>query len=446
MSTTGPPRGEIPRSPPASRGAPAPGPVSEQRPSTTPSRPADARDVGAALHAPSAAGFGWFAVGVGSWFGGWGMQQVLFSWIVVGELAADAEWVGIAQTSTMLPSTFLLLAGGAVADRFDPRRLLAVLHVVAAIPAALLAIASAQGWLSLGVLVAYGLFIGTVQAFSMPARDTLLSRVAGPDMMRAVTTMTAAQFGSQATGALIAGLARLTGSAAMLTVQAGVFLLGAFVQRGVPPAPRPARPPSSDRTPIAEILEGLRIVARTDRLWAPAVLVVAVGVFFIGPYVVVFPLLVRDYYGLGVGSLSIVLMLFPLGTIAGSLVLRARGIGRKGGAALLALVCGASIEAVIGLGVPYWGLVVLTLLWGVGGAVFINCSRTLYQEAAPSEQRGRVLAVYQLGFMGGAPIGTFLAGFAVAWLGLHGTLLVASAAMLALVTAMATLTRTARMR
>lgn len=408
--------------------------------------PSPGSETSAAARAASSAGFGWFAVGVGSWFGAWGMQQVLFSWIVVGELAADARWVGIAQTSTMLPSTFLLLAGGAVADRFEPRRLLAWLHVVAALPVALLAIASANGRLSLGVLIAYGLFIGTVQAFSMPARDTLLSRVAGPDMMRAVTTMSASQFGAQAAGALLAGLARVTGSASMLAVQSAVFLLGAFVQRGVPPAPPGRARVDGGRLRLAEILEGVRIVARTENLWAPAVLVVAVGVFFIGPYVVVFPLLVRDVYGLGVDALSIVLMLFPLGTIAGSLVLRVRGVGRKGAAALLALTLGAVIEAIIGFGVPFPGLVALTFVWGLGGAVFINCSRTLFQVSAPDEQRGRVLAVYQLGFMGGAPIGTFLSGFAVAALGLHGTLLVASALMGLLIVSMTTLTGTRRMR
>ncbi|HEM47237.1 MAG TPA: hypothetical protein ENO23_09380, partial [Alphaproteobacteria bacterium] len=330
------------------------------------------------------------------------------------------------------------------ADRFDPRRLLIGLHAVAALPVLMLALASARGSLSLGVVVAYGLFIGTVQAFTMPARDTILSRVAGPDMMRTVTTMTAVQFGCQACGALLSGLARVAGSAPMLLVQAAVFLVGAFVQRGLPAAePRDA---VHGGMRLGEVVEGLRIVARSERLWAPAVLVVAVGVFFIGPYLVVFPLLVRDVYAAGVDALSVILMLFPVGTIAGSLVLRARGIGRKGGAALGALAAGAGVEATIGLGVPYAALVGLTLVWGLAGAVFINCSRTLFQEAAPAASRGRVLAVYQLGFMGGAPVGTLLAGFGVAALGLHGALLAAAAAMTTIVLGMTMLTGTPRMR
>ena len=62
------------------------------------------------------------------------MQGVLFAWILVSELDADSKWVGIAQTTSMLPSLFLLLIGGATADRFDPRRMLIIVHLLAPLP------------------------------------------------------------------------------------------------------------------------------------------------------------------------------------------------------------------------------------------------------------------------------------------------------------------------
>ena len=56
-----------------------------------------------------------FTFGTGMWFGGWGMLQVLFSWLVVGELRAREELVGIAQLALAFPALFSLLIGGAVA-------------------------------------------------------------------------------------------------------------------------------------------------------------------------------------------------------------------------------------------------------------------------------------------------------------------------------------------
>jgi predicted MFS family arabinose efflux permease len=395
--------------------------------------------------APPPGAYRWFAAGVGSWFAAWGMQQVLFAWLVVGELHAGPRWVGIAQTASMLPSLLLLLLGGAAAERSDTRALLVRLHALAALPVLGLAAGLARGWLSLPGLVLYGLAIGTVQAFVMPARDTLLSRVAGDDMMRAVTGMTAVQFGAQAAGSLLAGAARALGTTSMLAVQAAILLLGSAATTQVPPAPPLARG-AVRHSILREITAGLPVVARTPELLWPLMLVASVGLFFIGPFLVVFPLLVRDVYGGDAFDLSLVLMLFPAGTIAGSLFIRSRGgIRRKGRAALAALAFGACNLALIGGGPPFWGLLLATLAWGLGGSVFINCSRTLFQEAAPPAERARALSVYQLGFMGAAPIGTSWVGVASACLGLHGTLLTAAAAMLAVVAALTLFTQTPRM-
>jgi hypothetical protein len=292
--------------------------------------------------APPPGAYRWFTAGVASWFGAFGMQQVLFSWLVVGELHAEPRWVGIAQTSSMIPSLLLLLVGGAAAERSDTRRLLIGLHALAALPVIALCAAVASGRLSLGVLLLYGLGMGAVQAFAMPARDTLLSRVAGADLMHAVAGMTAVQFGAQAAGALTAGAARAIGSAPMLALQAAVLLSGSLFAARVPAAPPPPRI-SARRSGLREVTAGLPVVARTPELRWPLALVTSVGIFFVGPFLVIFPLLVRDAYGGDAFDLSLVLMLFPLGTIAGSLFIRARGgIRRKGRAALLALTFGAA--------------------------------------------------------------------------------------------------------
>lgn len=388
--------------------------------------------------------YSWFTAGIASWFGAMGMQQVLFSWIVVGELQASSEWVGITQTSTMIPALFLLVVGGAAADRFDPRRLLIALHLCAAVPVLLLATASALDRVQIPILIAFGLCFGVLSAFALPARDSLLSRVAGDDMLRAVAGMTIVQFGAQAAGTLTAGLTRFTGSAAMLCVQAGILVIGAWATQQIP-AIAPSGNPTRGRPSLSELGEGISRVARTAELRAPAILVFAVGVLFVGPFLVIFPLLVRDYYEGGVDRLSLVLMLFPLGTIGGSLVLRARGLPRKGRAALLALATGATTLIIIGLRVPFALLVALTLAWGLAGSVFINSSRTLFQQAAPPDQRGKVLAIYQLGFMGGAPIGALVSGFSSASIGLHMTLVGFGAGMLLLVACMALMSALPRM-
>lgn len=388
--------------------------------------------------------FAWFSLCIATWFAAWGIQMVMFSWLVVGPLDAGAQWLGLAQTSTMLPALFLVLFGGAAADRVDPRGLLALLHVVAAAPVLALAFAVATDRLTLVGLGCYGIAIGTISAFSMPARDALLSRVAGPDLMRAVTTMTAAQFGAQSAGNLFAASTRWWGPLPVLAMQALLLLIGALAIRRVPGAqrtPRAAGAPSA----LREIADGVARVARAPSLRAPLALVLAVGFFFIGPFTVAVPLLVRDVYAGGAAEISLVFMLFPLGTITGSLWLRNRGLARKGRTALAALAASCAIQAAMGLGLPLPALMALTLAWGLSGAYFINANRTLYQIAAPPDLRARVLAVYQLGFLGGAPLGALSGGLVSAAVGPEWMLLGAAACMLVVVTAVWLGTGMARM-
>jgi MFS family permease len=369
------------------------------------------------------------------------MQGVLFSWILVGELNAESEWVGISQTASMLPSVFLLMIGGATADRFDPRRLLIALHLLAPLPVLALAVAAANDALSIPLVITFALSMGILTAFGNPARDALLSRVAGADLMGAVSGMTAVQFGSQAVGSLVAGLARVIGSPTALCIHACVLLSGALFASRVPrrSIPDPAsvtRAPVNLRIALHGIREGLAIIARSPELRGSLLAVFAVGLFFIGTFSVVLPLMIRDVYGGGVDQLAIAFTLFPLGTISGSLALRRFGLRRKGRSMLLALLAAAFFQACLGSGLPFWAFSVATYSWGLGGAVFINSSRTIFQEHAPAAFRGRVLAAYQLGFMGGGPIGAFASGFAISVVGLNGTFWIGAGMMTLLVLGM----------
>jgi hypothetical protein len=166
-----------------------------------------------------------------------------------------------------------------------------------------------------------------------------------------------------------------------------------------------------------------------------ALLVTAVGALFVGPMMVVFPLLIRDYYGGDVAQLGWLHMCLPIGTILGSLALLARGgVRRKGLAQVASLVTGSASLGVVGFGLPLWGTLLAVTSWGLGAAVFMNAGRTVFQEQAPPAVRGKVLSVYMLGFMGasglvGAPVSGLMAG----WLGPLATCFAASASMLAVV-------------
>ena len=401
----------------------------------------------AASSPPDVTGYPWFITGVGSWFAAFGMQGVLFAWLVVGVLELEARWVGVTQSANMIPSVFLVLLGGVVADRRDRRTLLIGLHLLALATTAALALAVAAGSLSLTLLIGYALLMGTISAFVMPARDALLSDVTrGGDMMRAVVGLNLAQWGLQGAGALLGGAARWIGIVPALGLPPLLLAIGALAYgrlRHAPPQPAAAAP----RLRLDDLAVGARLVWQSPVLLPVFSLTFGVGVLFGGPFMVVFPLLVRDYYGGDVAQIAAFSMVFPLGTIASSLVILAVGLQRKGLGMLLGLAAGSAALAFVGLGLPFWVALIGVFFWGVSGAVFMNAGRAVFQENAPVEQRARVLSTYTLGFMGsGGLVGAPLSGLVVDLFGPLEALLLSAGAMAILVAVVAATTRVARIR
>jgi MFS family permease len=374
-----------------------------------------------------------FTFGTGMWFGGWGMLQVLFSWLVVGELQAREELVGIAQLALMFPALFFLLIGGAVADRVDRRRLLTGLQLAAGGLAAALAAAVWAGALSFSLVIGFALTMGTVSALSFPARDAMLYDVAGDNLMRAVTGITLIQFVGQGIGQLLAGSARYLGSATALTLESLLFAVGAL---GFLQLPRDISLRTVGAGPVrpAELLEGIREVVRSPVLRPVWLLVTAVGLFFAGPYFVVFPLLNREYFGGDVGELSLIYMTFPAGSILGLILLWRRGqVRRPGRAIALAESIAALCLLTISAGIPFAATLAVGTVWGVCGAFFISTARTVFQENASDAHRARVLSVHMLAVLGAGTLGSPLAGFLAGQLGTLATFAFCGIAMLVFV-------------
>lgn len=379
--------------------------------------------------------YAWFLGSIGSWALASSMNQVVFTWLVVGELRASAQWVGVAQMCLVLPTLGLVLFGGLLADRVELRRLVTWLHVAAAATASALAVAIASGHMALSLLIVFALAWGTIQAFVAPARDAQVSNVATGNLLRAITGVTLVQFTGSAAGSRLGGIAEPLGSAAALTLQAGILLAGLLAVRRLPAG---GRSPAHDHGAgaLAALKSGLVEVAQSPRLLPVALLVAANGIFFMGPFQVLCPLLVRDVYNGGARELALQWMVLSLGAMAGSLAVLLRGGLRRQGRGFLAALIGVSgCLFAIAASPPFWAFVAIVFAWGVLHSLFFNTSRALFQQDASSTNRGRVLSVHALGFLGMAPLSNLACGFLARAIGPAAGCALAGAAMLAVVAA-----------
>jgi hypothetical protein len=254
------------------------------------------------------------------------------------------------------------------------------------------------------------------------------------DLLRAITWMTAVQFLSMAAGARLGGVGSWLGSVPVLALQAGILLTGLVPLVRLPrTAPHPRT--REDARSLVSLASALGTVRRSPRLLPVALLVAANGLFYMGPAQVLCPLIVRDVYHGDLSELSTMMMVLPLGTIAGSLwVLWRGGLRRKGRAFLLALLGVAAVLIAFLLRPPFAGFIALMFVWGVCHSLFFNTSRALFQAAAPASHRAQVLAVHSLGLLGMAPLSNLAAGFLAEAVGPVAACALAGASMLLITT------------
>ena len=349
--------------------------------------------------------------------------MVMFPWLVAVLLAETPDKVGIAQMAAQIPALVLILFGGVVGDRFDQRRILLTVHLCMALPPLVLAAITSRGSLSSSVRIAYALVGGVFAAFSQPARDALLSRVAGDRVQHTVTVMIAMQFTVQIAGFGIGAMADVVGPIPLMLVQGVVMALGvlAVMRIRIPEqAPAPRR-----RNPLHEIGEGVAMVVQSASILPAILCTFAVGIFFAGTFMVLLPLMVRDLYGGGAAQISLAFAVHMVATVlVTTWLIRRGGIQRQGRALVIGMILGVVFILPLHFALPAWGFYLTVFCWGLGGGLVMSMSRTIVQEAAQASHRARIMSVFSLGMMGGVPIGSFAMGYAINAFGLLDAVLI----------------------
>jgi MFS family permease len=165
---------------------------------------------------------------------------------------------------------------------------------------------------------------------------------------------------------------------------------------------------------------------------------VAMGIFFMGSFIVAFPLVLREVFNGSSADLASLNAFNSLGLVLTiAMLLRIGHIARAGRALILAQFIGSIVLLFSGL-VEQQAVFIFTIfLWGVCGGMAMPMSRTIMQQTAPPALRARVMSFYSFSFMGAAPIGALWAGYMADLFGPQLAIVISSMAMASLVLLMA---------
>ncbi|MEV7868143.1 MFS transporter [Streptomyces sp. NPDC088124] len=339
---------------------------------------------------------------------GWSAQQ-----------AAGPAEVGLVMAAGALPRALLMLGGGVLADRFDPRRVvlgsdalrcLLILSVAAGI-----ALTAPALW----ILVAVALVFGALDALFVPAIGALPPRITGPGQLARVTGMRSLSMRlSQIAGPPIGGLAMGFGGTAATFAVAGLLFalsLPLLLTVRIRPLARGHERPEPG-TVGQDLLDGLRYIAR-HRLIGPLVAVGAVCELGLTGTLNVGMVLLNAERGWGASGYGWIVGSFGAGAAAGATLLAVAGRLPRAGLVLAGTLFAASAGAATLALVPaLWTAAALAVVTGLSAGVFGGLSSTLVQTAADPAFLGRVTSVVMLTMVGLAPLSYPLVGAAIgAW-------------------------------
>jgi MFS family permease len=349
-------------------------------------------------------------------------------------LTRDPVLVAGLTSLAFLPWLLFALPAGAVVDRVDRKRAMAVANGLRALALGALAVTAVTGTASLAVLYLVAFAVGVAETGYDSAARAMLPQVVRRDQLdRGNGLLTSAEEASQGfLGAPLGSVLFALAVAAPLLTTAGGFALAAVLVLTIAGVHRPVRadgPRTTIRRDVAEgvgwlwrhrFLRGLTLVSASTSL----VQSMTTGVL------VLFAL---DSLHVGEAGYGLLLTASGVGAVLGGLVAAplARRIGRTA-----TLVTGAVVSAVaLGAVASAGNAVVAAALFGLetAGVLFWNVlTMSLRQALIPEELFGRVQGGYRTLVWGGIPLGALLGGVLADATSVPTVLVVAGCCLLAL--------------
>jgi MFS family permease len=350
--------------------------------------------------------------------GDW-MDQVAFAWLM-WELTNSAGYLGLLAFFRGIPILFFTLFGGALADRFERRRLMQVTQSFAMVLALLLAALVYTGVVQVWQVLVIAALRGVMMSVNLPTRQALLSDIVDREhLANAIALNSATRNVTRIVGGSLGGvLITLVGTAGVFLLNglSFIILIVALAAMTIPPLVHTGPPQSILRS----IGDGFAYLRGHETLRTLMILALAPMLFGM-PYISLLPVFADDVLGIGNEGYGLLLSCTGVGALIGALTVASMGEYRRRGQLLLIIMIWYGVMLILfsRSTVPVLSYV---LLFGVGAGQtgYLAFNMTLLQTHASDEMRGRVISFFYLN-RGLVPLGTVAAGFAAQVFGVQPT-------------------------
>lgn len=361
-----------------------------------------------------------------SLMGTW-IEHTTIAWLVY-RLTDSSLLLGLTSFAALIPSFLFTSVAGVFADRLDRRRLLLCSQTCAMLISVTLVLLAGGGIINIRYIIALSFALGMVNAFDVPAREAFVADIVekSEDMGNAIALNSSVFHAARLIGPAVAGvLIAAFGETVCFAVNAVSFLavIAALLCIKLKSKEKTGR----GRAVLVELREGFNYARGSLTMRNVLALVGFVSLAGM-PYMVLLPVFARDVLGGGPGTLGLLMSSSGLGAFAGTIFLAARraGTGLAKTIHLAAIVFVAGIFT-LALSRTIAISAVALFVAGFGIVVQIAAGNTILQSVVEGDKRGRVMSLFNMAFLGLAPIGNLMAGAVACRIGVPLTVMLGGA-------------------
>lgn len=351
---------------------------------------------------------------------------IALPWLVL-RMTGDTLVLGTVLAIMTIPRALFILAGGAIVDRYSPRKVLMLTKYANTVLLGLLASVVLSGEPALWQIYALALAIGLATAFSLPAATSLLPTLLPQGLLtQANGMMMGVRQVANFAGPLLAGLLMMlygdgkgdpesyTGIGLAFAFDAFSFALTAWMLAKTVPHPDSSGSVSPSAYSLwTSVAEGLRYCWNDSKLRVCFCYWAAVAFFITGPVQVAMPVL-ADQVGSHAGAYGLLAGAYGAGTLAGMAFSGMKPGWRIASFGTTILSFDAAVGILfmpLGLVHATWqGVVLLLAIGALGGFLQVNIFTWLQRYTIPG-MLGRTMALFMFIFMGIAPMSSSLTGW-----------------------------------
>ncbi len=340
------------------------------------------------------------------------MQWMIEGWLIY-QLSGSAVLLGVHGIVQFIPSTALTLFGGALADKFDQRKLLIAMQLLFVVVLGALSALGLAGVLTAWHVIVGGFALSAIGSFEGPARQAMFPHLVPRDSMPSAVGLNAmihpaTRVGSPVIGGLVSAFvldvsesASIAGGVVFAITAVAVVVYALMLFRvHLPPVVR-----SRGRNVLADMASALGYIRR-ERIFVFLIGTAYWNMAFGVALSVLYPIFAKDVLGVGPDGLGYMWGATGIGSVTGVFIASSltapnqqRGLFTSG-----AVTMGV-FSIAFALSEWYWVSLGLLFAYGTGASMVNVAVQTNLQMLVANEFRGRVMGIWSMVHTSVRPVG-----------------------------------------